>query len=78
MKNFVKALNKEGATFKYLETKFPYVSDAKLKAGIFIGPQIRELMCDEGFEEVLTEVEAKAWFSFKKVAQNFLGEKAFI
>ena len=45
MKNHVKALNKEGNTFKYLAIymRFPYISEAKLKAGIFVGPQIREL-----------------------------------
>jgi len=38
MKNFVKALNKEGDGFKYLITIFHKLSDAKLKEGIFVGP----------------------------------------
>lgn len=38
MKNFVKAINKDGAGFQYLKTKFPRISDAKLKEGIFVGP----------------------------------------
>ena len=37
MKNFVKALNREGQAFKYLREKFPRLSDAKVKEGIFVG-----------------------------------------
>ena len=42
MKQFVKALNKEGACFKYICGKFPGLTIEKLKAGIFNGPQIRK------------------------------------
>ncbi|GFW17955.1 uncharacterized protein TNCV_2231361 [Trichonephila clavipes] len=35
MKQFVKALDKEGECFKYLCEQFPGLSDAKLKSGIF-------------------------------------------
>ena len=43
MKNFVKALGKtESAGFQYLVEKFPKISAAKLKEGVFVGPQIRE------------------------------------
>ena len=44
MKNFVKALDKDGKAFQYLCTKFPKISDAKIKEGIFVGPQIREVL----------------------------------
>ena len=37
MKNFVKAMNQEEVAFTY---SFPRLSEAKLKEGIFIGPQI--------------------------------------
>jgi len=40
MKNFVKAINQEEAAFTHLREKFPRLSEAKLKEGIFIGPQI--------------------------------------
>jgi len=40
MKYFVKALNQEEAAFTYLGENFPRLSEAKLKEGIFIGPQI--------------------------------------
>jgi len=44
--------------------KFPNVSDAKIKEGIFMGPQIRELMEDKLFDEDLNETERNAWLSF--------------
>lgn len=50
MKQFVKALDKSGQCFKYLCEKFPALSDAKLKEGIFIGPQIRILCKERDFE----------------------------
>jgi len=40
MKNFVKAMNQEESAFTYLREEFPRLSEAKLKEGIFIGPQI--------------------------------------
>jgi hypothetical protein len=56
MNNFVKAMDKNGARFMYLKQKFPRLSDAKIKEGIFVGPQIKELIKDEQFEEQLNEV----------------------
>ena len=47
MITFVKGMDKTGRGFEYLGNKFPNVSDAKFKEGIFIGPQIRELMQDK-------------------------------
>ena len=46
MKNFVKALHKNGAAFQHLSTVFPGLSAAKLKEGILVRPQIREVMKD--------------------------------
>lgn len=73
MKQFVKALDKDGALFQYLTDKFPYLSEAKIKEGIFVGPQIRELMKTTEVEHVMTNVEKEAWISFKKVVKGFLG-----
>ena len=50
MKQFVKALNKEGEGFKYLHSVFSSLSEAKIKEGIFVGPDIRKLMSDEKFD----------------------------
>ena len=44
MKNFVKGMDKIGRGFQYVRNKFPNASDAKIKEGIFVGPQIRELV----------------------------------
>ena len=50
-KNFVKGMDKIGRGFEYVRNKFPNVSDAKIKEGIFIGPLIGELMQDKQFDE---------------------------
>ena len=52
---------------------FPNVSDTKIKEGIFIGPQIRELMQDKQLDEDLNETERNALLSFKRICKNFLG-----
>ena len=57
MKNVLKGMAKTGRGFQYLRNKFPNVSDAKIKDGIFIGPEIRELMQDKQLDEVLNETE---------------------
>ena len=41
MKNFVKAMNQDGAAFKYICNMFPVLNQAKLKEGIIVGPQIK-------------------------------------
>lgn len=75
MKQFVKALNKDGRCFKYIEKTFPTKSDDKLKGGIFDGPQIRTLLNDAQFERSMTNIEKEAWLSFKLVVKNFLGNR---
>ena len=75
MKNFVKALPKVGAGFKYLAHKFPAVSEAKLKAGVFFGPQICELLKDTSFIEALNFQELAAWESFRDFVTGFLGRQ---
>lgn len=47
----------------------------KLKAGIFDGPQIRTAMKDENFITKMTTLEKEAWMSFRKVVENFLGNR---
>ena len=73
MKNFVKALHENGAAFQHLSTVFPGLSAAKLKGGIFVGPQIREVLKDTDFEELLNLKELRAWEAFKSVCSGFLG-----
>ena len=73
MKNFVKALHKNGAAFQHLSTVFPGLSAAKLKEGIFVGPQIREVLKGTDFEELLNLKELRAWEAFNSVCIGFLG-----
>lgn len=73
IKNFVKALDRTGRGFLYLKQKFPRVSEAKIKEGIFVGPQIRELMKNSEFDDMLTDVELRAWRAFRTIVTNFLG-----
>ena len=73
MKNFVKALDKNSDAFRYLCNKFPELSYAKVKEGVFIGPQIRKIIADSHFEDLLSRTEKKAWLAFKSVVANFLG-----
>ncbi|UYV81267.1 hypothetical protein LAZ67_20000589 [Cordylochernes scorpioides] len=73
MKNFVKAMDRNASGFAYLKQKFYSISEAKIKEGIFVGPQIRELQKDGNFQNSLNEVEAAAWNSFRNVCKNFLG-----
>lgn len=74
MKCFVKAMDHQGEGFRYLKEKFGYhKSDAKLVAGIFIGPEIRKLLLDDHFTNVLNRRETDAWKAFKHVVEGFLG-----
>ena len=45
----------------------------KLKASIFDGPQIRQLVKDPMFDKTPREVELSVWQSLKSVVTNFLG-----
>lgn len=75
MKQFVKALPKDGPCFKYLCDKFQHLSDAKIKEGVFVGPEIRKLMQDANFEKIMNKTEENAWNSFKLVVKHFLGNR---
>ena len=75
MKNYVKAMvkyNKEGEGLQYIKGIFSKVSEAKIKEGVFIGPQIRELFNDPNFKASLNSVEQAAWSAFKYINANFL------
>jgi len=67
MKNFVKGMDKTGRGFKNVKSKCRNVSDAKIKEGIFIGAQIRELMQGKQFDEDLNESKRNEWLSFNRI-----------
>ena len=41
IKQFVKQLDTEGEAFKYIQQLFPKMSEAKVKAEIFVGPEVK-------------------------------------
>jgi hypothetical protein len=49
------------------------LSHAKIREGIFDGPQIRKLMMDDNFTDTMTEIEEDAWIAFKEFVKKFLG-----
>ena len=66
-------MDQEGTGFKFLKDFFrTHKSDAKLKSGIFVGPQIRKLMLNEEFDSRFNPVELAAWNALKSVVANFL------
>jgi hypothetical protein len=73
MKNFFTTVNKYGKDFEYLREKFTKLGDDKLKEGMFIGLQIREIINGDLSEHLLTETEKSVWLKFKAVCLNFLG-----
>ncbi len=77
MKQFLKTLARRSSEgFEYAKAKFPKITKAKLKEGIFVGPQIKELLKDSNFLTALDDSELKAWESFKWLCENFLGNKS--
>ncbi|GBM20952.1 hypothetical protein AVEN_186582-1 [Araneus ventricosus] len=63
-------MDKNGPAFKYLHEKFPRLSVAKIKEGVFVGPQIEQLFRDPKFEKLLRSKEKQVW---DQVSTNFLG-----
>jgi len=47
----------------------------QIEEGIFIGPQIRDLIKDEYFDKLLQGDKKAAWDSFKFVVKGFLGNR---
>ena len=65
----------EEAAFTYLWETFFRPNEAKLKEGIFSGPQIRDFIKEEYFEMVFQGNEKAAWESFKFVSKSIFGKK---
>jgi len=74
MKYFVKAMDRDGDGFKFLKDFFAAdKSDAKLKARVFVGPEIRKLMLNEEFDSRLNPLELSAWNALRSAVANVLG-----
>ena len=72
MKNFVKALDRDSRGFAFLHQKFQQKSIEKIKAGIFDGPQIRELIKDTSLHDALNPTELSVWLSLSLSLQTSL------
>ena len=60
----------------YPKNEFPRVSEAISKEGNVVGPQLRELINDEKFDEPMNEVERVAWQqTFRTVTANIWGNQ---
>jgi len=68
-------MDKESEETAYLRQKFSNLSEAKMKEGIFVGPQITQLFDDQNFSTKLTSTEIRTWKAFVNVCGNFLINK---
>jgi len=73
IKQFVTALDKGSAAFKYPQDLFPKLSEAKVKAGIFVGQLIKKTIECHKFDNLLNRTEKTTWNSFIAVVHGFLG-----
>ena len=73
IKQFVKALDKDGVTFIKLQSMFPKLSNAKIREGIFVGPQIKKMLACVDLESTMNSIEKRAWVAFRHVVTGFLG-----
>jgi hypothetical protein len=71
MKNFMKALDSNCPAFLFLCQKFPRLNTEKIKAGVFIGPQMHQLFRDPQLDLAVSNVEKAAWNVFQHVAIGF-------
>ena len=55
MKQFTKALDKQGQCSIYLHKQFEKLGDANIKEGLFDGPQIRKMFKDQNFIHLMNE-----------------------
>jgi len=72
LKNVLKALDRNSEGFLYLCSKFPNLSDARGKQGIFVGVHIGKVMCDKNFKRKFNSTEMAAWMSFRSLVYGFI------
>ena len=57
----------------FIRKKFPKNSEAKITARILNGPQIRELIKDNNFENSMNVHTLRTWNGYKCIITDFLG-----
>lgn len=70
---FVKTLDNDSECFKFICENIKK-SDAKLRNGVFTGPEIKNIMKNVNFPQTMTHLEQNAWLSFCDVANHVLGK----
>ena len=63
-KQFVKALDKDFEVFNFLQTCFLHLPMAKIKEGVFVGPEIWKLLLNQEFDKMVNTNELEAWKCF--------------
>jgi len=58
-------MDHNGTALLYLRQKFPVLSDAKIREGVFTSPDIRSLHRDEVFERIIMGDGQRAWHAFR-------------
>jgi len=69
----VKVMDKESEGFAYLRQKFPKTSEAKMKAGIYGGPQIKQLFDHQYFSPKLYRRKSLEgiWKHLQKISRQW-------
>ena len=73
IKQFAKQLAPEGNALKHIQEQFPKLAEAKVKAGVLVGSQVKRLNDSHSFLQKLSDVERAAWTSFVFVVKGFVG-----
>ena len=73
-KQFVKSLKPTSRAFRYIRQMFPSISEATVKGGIFVGPQMRRMLTSEQLERQMSDLEKNAWQTFRMIVEGFLGK----
>ena len=53
---------------------FSSISEAKVKEGIFVGPQMRRRLASEELEAQMSDLKGNAWQAFRMIVKGFLGK----
>ena len=65
-------MDKGSENLVYLRQKFPRISEAQMKDGIFVGAQITQLFEDQDFSTTINSIERRARNTFEKSSETFL------
>jgi hypothetical protein len=69
------AANIESEGFAYLRQKFSKISKTKMKEGIFVVSQIKQLFEDQDFSTESNSTDLRTWEASENVCRNFMGHE---